>query len=264
MVVFTRNLIKIRVHNANASSTWKMGVNQFTDLTEAEFAAVHLTLKVPKNEVEETPEQRMLGSVNEEEDIDWVAEGKVTAVRNQGVCGACYAFSAIHAVESAYLIKTDKYMVLSVQDVLDCSKNYGNFGCNGGWMDSAFKYIKEKGIAKEEDYPYTGRDGNCLSKVKFLSLSTFRDVPGCTGLKNALYDRPVSSSVDATNWGPYSSGILDDCGRNMNHGILVVGVTEDYWKVKNSWGVIWGEKGYIRLARGNTCAICNMPSYPIL
>jgi hypothetical protein len=45
--IFLRNLGKIQQHNGNISSTWEMGVNQFTDLTEAEFAAIYLAAKVP-------------------------------------------------------------------------------------------------------------------------------------------------------------------------------------------------------------------------
>jgi C1A family cysteine protease len=49
---------------------------------------------------------------------------------------------------------------------------------------------------------------------------------------------------------------LTICGRNINHGVLVVGATDGYWKIKNSWGTSWGENGYIRIGRGNTCGVC--------
>jgi aminopeptidase C len=47
----------------------------------------------------------------------------------------------------------------------------------------------------------------------------------------------------------------------MNHAVLLVGIVSGNWKIKNSWGVKWGENGYIRLAPGNTCGICNNESY---
>ena len=69
-------------------------------------------------------------------------------------------------------------------------------------------------------------------------------------------------AVDATNWSAYKTGVFNNCATRLNHGVLLVGVTTDSWRVKNSWGTSWGETGFIRLARGNTCGICNVASYP--
>lgn len=75
-----------------------------------------------------------------------MAAGKVQPVVDQGQCGASWAFSAVGAVESAYLIKGSQNISFSAQEILDCTGSYGNYGCNGGYMSSSFKYIKEKGI----------------------------------------------------------------------------------------------------------------------
>lgn len=45
--------------------------------------------------------------------------------------------------------------------------------------------------------------------------------------------------------------------------VLLTGLADEYWKCKNSWGTTWGESGYIRLARGNTCGICISGAYPV-
>ena len=87
-----------------------------------------------------------------------------------------------------------------------------------------------------------------------------RNVPstkGCPGLITALASRPIGVSVDANNWSPYKSGIFSNCKKDLDHNVLLVGVTDSYWKIKNSWGSDWGENGFIRLAPGNTCGICN-------
>lgn len=137
-------------------------------------------------------------------------------------------------------------------------------GCNGGWMDSAFQYVRDHGLVTEGEYPYVARDQGCQRDGGSIKISGFIDVPGCTNLQNALAQRPVSVAVDASNWSLYKGGVLSTCGSAINHGVLAVGMTGEFWKVKNSWGRFWGEDGYIRLAMGNTCAICDYPSYPTL
>ncbi len=61
--------------------------------------------------------------------------------------------------------------------------------------------------------------------------------------------------MDATNWSKYGSGIFDNCAKHLNHNVLLIGMTESFYKIKNSWGTSWGEQGFIRLALGNTCGI---------
>ena len=97
-----------------------------------------------------------------------------------------------------------------------------------------------------------------------MKISGYTDVQSCDTLIRALKDRPISVAVDATSWSGYKTGILVNCGKNVNHGVLLFGVNDNYWSIKNSWGTSWGEQGFIKLAPGNTCAICNYPSYPSL
>jgi len=260
--IFLRNLIKIEEHNANPKNTHTLGINQFTDLTNAEFQALYLTLQVPNKDIEIVDEVQG-GNLNG--DIDWQAAGKVSAVKNQGSCGSCWAFSAIAALESAYRIsEISSSVLLSEQDLVDCSRPQGNQGCNGGWMDQAFEYIISNGIATQDQYPYTARDGACKSVTREWKLSSYTDVVGCDALLNALAARPVSVAVDASVWSAYRSGVLSSCGTAVNHGVLLIGATDGYWRIKNSWGSGWGESGFIRLARGNTCAVCSYPSYPVV
>jgi cathepsin L len=72
---------------------------------------------------------------------------------------------------------------------------------------------------------------------------------------------PVSIAADATNWQSYKSGIFSSCTEKVTHDVLLVAQTTTYWKIKNSWGLAWGEYGYIRIAPGNTCGICGIKAF---
>ena len=200
--------------------------------------------------------------------MDWVAQGMVSKVKNQGQCGSSWAFAATGAMESKYLMKGES-VLLSEQQVLDCSKPYGNYGCNGGWMNATFAYTKDHGLQTDQQYPYVARDQKCSApEGGKYKISEYVSVSGCAEMEEALNSQPIATAADAMNWSLYKSGIFSNCGNNASHGVLAVGVNnqEGYWLIKNTWGESWGENGYIRLAKGsgNACGICSYPSYPIL
>jgi len=287
--IFKANLDLIENHNAEASMglhTYRLGVNKFADMTPDEFRTVYLgfntTLARFKGASLTTFKSSPL-TVQIPETVDWREQGAVTPVKDQGQCGSCWAFSTTGSLEGAHYRATNKLVSLSEQQLVDCSKKYGNNGCNGGLMDNAFQYVKENGgLDTEDTYPYHMKVEKChFNKAAIGSLcSGFVDVS--QGDENALKEAialsgPVSVAIDVTenNFMLYKEGVFTDTSckntaDDLNHGVLVVGYgTEnnmDYWIVKNSWSSKWGESGYIRMARNkdNMCGIATAASYPLV
>jgi len=135
-------------------------------------------------------------------------------------------------------------------------------------MDQAFDYVKDHGIPTEETYPYHAVHKKCAYKATTAAtwVVDYKDVPkdDVEQLAAAVAQQPVSIAVDANKFQFYSGGVFKDCGKKLDHGVTLVGYTADAWVVKNSWGEGWGEKGYIRLARGNTCGLASAASFPTM
>lgn len=237
-----------------------MGFTKFMDLTTAEFKEKYLSTKVPAK----SGNVKVLSTANLATDVDWRQKGAVTGVKDQGQCGSCWSFSTTGALEGLSFLSGHGLQSFSEQQLVDCSGSYGNQGCNGGLMDDAFQYVQANGITTEDAYPYTAVDGTCQTQGGAFKNGGYQDVPqgDVDQLAAAVNGRPVSIAVDAENWQMYSSGVFSDCNDSLDHGVLLVGYSSDYWIVKNSWAESWGENGYIRLARGNTCGLANSASYP--
>jgi len=279
--VFLRNHKMIEAHNEDSTNTFTLGHNQFSDMTPEEFKST-MTGYTGMNGRASTADNVHTKVGGEDAAKDWRKEGKVTAVKNQGQCGSCWAFSTTGSTESANLIKnggsaTDNANIISEQQLVDCSTM--NNGCNGGLMDYGFEYLKKlgaKGDSLESSYKYKAKDGRCKAAQgtpSNIQVTGYTDVQ--SGNENALKNAvgtvgPVSIAIEADQRGFqfYSNGVFSGkCGQQLDHGVLVVGYGTDngvdFWKVKNSWGATWGEEGYIRIAFGkNLCGISNQPSYP--
>ncbi|OMJ72186.1 hypothetical protein SteCoe_29418 [Stentor coeruleus] len=268
---FLDNSAYIRRHNQKSSS-WKMSLNEFSDLSPSEFTKKYLNLP-PRALKSSTP---ISVSYNYPQTVDWRLKGAVTQAKNQGSCGSCYAFSSAAAIESIIYIKTGRLEELSIQQIVDCSKGYGNEGCGGGWMDYAFEYAMKHGIVSLNSYKYTGASQNCqYDKLgNGVKIAGYEDVIpyNIHELASAVSKQPVSISVDATVWQFYSTGVIDDdCGTSLNHGVVAVGYsfteTEKYWIIKNSWGSYWGEQGFLKVAMSEGPGLCGVnmiSSYPVL
>jgi C1A family cysteine protease len=121
-------------------------------------------------------------------------------------------------------------------------------------------YVKDHGIALSSAYPYAAKTQSCAFNGGAFKISGVSTAKGCPDILTALASRPLGVSVDATNWSYYASGIFNNCRNFLNHDVFLVGASDSFWIIKNSWGTSWGESGFIRLAAGNTCGICQTNS----
>jgi len=270
--IFKSNMELINAHNAKPDETYTVGINQFADLTFEEFSAFYLTdfSKLDKSATVDKCEEPPKATGQAPDSIDWTEKKKLQKVKNQGQCGSCWAFSAIGALEAAIAIKNENDPLdLSEQELVDCSRSYGNEGCGGGFMHWAYNYIIEHKVHDSKEYPYVGRNQKCqtdrLGPGTHEISKCVRATPTIDGLIESTAVQPVAAAFHVIQtfmfyrFGVYKSFF---CNREPNHGIVVVGYDKTfktpYFKAKNSWGQIWGDKGYFKIAHGTGKGMCQL------
>ncbi len=194
--------------------------------------------------------------------FDWRASGGVTSVKDQGNCGSCWAFGSLGQLEALLKIYTGATYDLSEQFLVSCETD--NFGCDGGYMDRVYNYLKSTGAPNENCFGYKAADLACnpcadwASQVKKISAYTWvcRSKLNTNNIKSAVYSNgPLTVTMDVYNdFFNYSSGCYSHVTGAYagGHSVLIVGWTADgCWIVKNSWGPGWGEQGYFKIKFGN-------------
>ena len=293
--IFQQNMQKIaELSIKNPEATF--GATKFADLHPLEFKQRYLTYKPAVGDAAVLRQQAPVRQATPEQirqipdSFDWRSPDKgrsvaVTAVKDQGQCGSCWAFSAVETVESAHILAGNTPVALAPEQVVDCDTVDG--GCNGGDTPTAYAYIKANGLQTEQSYPYTAGNSGTASQCAYNKNKVVTKIagftyatPGCTDscakqdeakLAESLYNvGPVSICVDASSFQFYSSGILtasSGCAsdyNSLNHCVQLVGYGIDaasktkFWSIRNSWAASWGEQGYVRVLYGaNTCGVAD-------
>jgi C1A family cysteine protease len=292
--IFKANLKEIREHNAK-NLPYKLGINQFSDMSKAEFRAKMLTKKVIKGEELDRilKELQMTPAFLEDDDDDLTKRNLARnpidytnffpAARDQGNCGSCWTFSTSGAVEGNFGKKAGKPInYLSTQQLVDCDKS--NNGCEGGMFPGAFAYVKKNGVEFDKDYPYKAAVGKCKYNAKLATnkVTGFQFCSNYSNGKNCSVDKvygllaqgPLSVGIDGTEIQSYTSGLFTASCSEDNHAVILVGFGVDqksnseYWLVRNSWGTGWGEAGYIKIAINDnnnfSCYVNNEAFLPVV
>jgi C1A family cysteine protease len=279
--IFADNYMFIQEMNQQNHSFY-LDVNEFADMHHDEFSSIMLGFNDLKKTSSCHTFESKIDADTLPDSFDWRDLGGVTSVKNQGQCGSCWSFSAAGAMEGSWFINSGTLINISEQQLIDCSKIYGNLGCNGGIMDSAFEYAIDNGMCLYDEVPYEMDTGKCnevssCDKIAFFEYCVDVTPNNQVHLKEAVNYAPVSIAIEADTrvFQFYSGGIItsDNCGTTLDHGVLIVAYGEedgiDYWTVKNSWGSEWGEAGYVRIERSEStndkgvCGIAMQPSYII-
>jgi len=189
----------------------------------------------------------------------------VTPIKDQGMCGSCWSFSATGAMESLMLREEtapapggsnaahpDTWWGLSEQQLIDCTWDrrkmgpFVNHDCGGGWPSNAFVYTTVVGgWMEEETYPYDSgylysRNYGCYYDDEF-NVMTEQITGQCRqvepeseeALMAAVYHHgAVNVVVDSagTDWQLYRGGIANprSCSSSsLNHAVLLVGYGEE-------------------------------------
>lgn len=288
-MVFAANVQRIHKHNSDSSQTWKMRLNHMADMTQTEFSGQRGEMspntkapEVPLVDVADTAGSSHHRNLQSVTPVDWEAQGKVSPIKtmvNAAYCPYAYVvFAAAAAIESAFLMKDGTVVDVSEQHLFDCA----NITCQSNPTNStlaaippqliinqamllAINQTKTVGVLSEQTRPWSGNKNatNCPKYppgAPIIKISSSQNVSysSCSDISSALLGGPLAVYVDTTNWMFYGSGIVSNCGGSLpSNYVLLVGVDSTAWKLKGIFGSGWGESGYIRLAYGNTCFLCN-------
>eukprot|EP00340_Litonotus_pictus_P009598 CAMPEP_0170516784 /NCGR_PEP_ID=MMETSP0209-20121228/2925_1 /TAXON_ID=665100 ORGANISM="Litonotus pictus, Strain P1" /NCGR_SAMPLE_ID=MMETSP0209 /ASSEMBLY_ACC=CAM_ASM_000301 /LENGTH=337 /DNA_ID=CAMNT_0010801815 /DNA_START=92 /DNA_END=1101 /DNA_ORIENTATION=+ len=176
-------------------------------------------------------------------------------VRDQKSCGSCWAFATAAVVEAFYVLENGGYKELSTQQLLDCT---GKANCEGGLYKESFNYYKNNDSVEEKNYPYQNIQGKCQAN-KLRGITRMNDYTFTEQYKKGFAEKTILKGPYAAavyvdyNFMLYSGGIFSpNCTTkesDVNHAVVVVQLNNEYIKIRNSWGSVWGEKGYMRIER---------------
>ena len=206
--------------------------------------------------------------------IDWREKGLVPEIRDMGGCVGHWAFAAVSNIESAVAKAKNATTIvpLSEQELISCVTD--NAACRGGFVDRAFDFlVSERGgwISTHESYPYESywgtapacKDTNSSNVTKGAKITGFKDLPqNETQIAQFVSaNHPIAVGIDITSVELYFGGIVTNCfSREANVAMNIVGYDDvhnpPYWILRNAYGNMWGEQGYLRIEKGtNQCLV---------
>jgi cathepsin L len=288
-VIFDRNLQFIIEHNAqsrNQKGGYRLGINHFADSDVAELPLGYdkqpsrMTTTSSRNISSSTERRRMaaksrlpitfepISSLPAE--VDWRTKGVTTPVKNQGMCGSCWAFASAAVLESHIALQTDILFELSEQQLVSCASNPlhcgGMGGCTGATAEIAFEHVMQNGIVSEYSFGYQAGHGanvtcslarrqhtSIRSANRNSSKSVYTDsvamISDYVSLEPNNYQvvmnavaklGPIAVSVAASPWRFYQSGVFSipmnmTGATDINHLVVLEGYGTDQETLEDFW-----------------------------
>ena len=188
--------------------------------------------------------------------------------RNQLNCGACYAFAWTSILEWMHCKTTGQLVAFSEQYLIDCGHYKRLSGCNGGQAVRAGEFVHNFGVELRSLYPFIGVDGECphdmetdLKTTGYIRMNSLKSAFVPIGRwEEALPSWPMYMTMSTE--GPfyeYGGGVFDteECRPYPGHAVVVVGHGREdgleYWLIRNSHSVAWGEGGFMKLSKRSKC-----------
>jgi hypothetical protein len=248
-----------------SGARWRAGENPISRLAPEErvkYLGGRLS-PVPPSELSASS---VMAAQNLPERLDWrdhKGANWVTPVKDQGLCGSCWAFAGIGTMESVIAIRANNPALtlnLSEQSVLACSAGT----CDGWWMRPAADFLRTSGAVDEGCLPYTGDESDLCSDRcsdwpdRVWKIDRWQSVPNdVAAIKSALNEQVLTIGFDVySDFYYYEGGVYEHVWGEYEggHAVVLVGYDdiEHAWILKNSWNTYWGEDGYFKVLWGDS------------
>jgi len=266
-------------HNRRSGRRWNATLNEYSDWSEEELKQLrgyvrdmHSTGGGSRRTFRSSVGARVADFPKE---VTWTNLNAVRSIRNQEICGSCWAISTASVLQAHSEIHGVN-RTFSTQELVSCVPNPnhcgGTGGCNGATAELALAYTMKYGLATKDEIPYTAKTGACPPEVadrvmsgeydgtdvqdamagtsafgvhesvpsdlgRAFSMQSWERLPENDGfaLMTALIDGPTVSGVAAGNWVIYGEGIFDNCDNVVDHAIVVVGYGNDAVRKEPYW-----------------------------
>jgi len=227
--------------------------------------------------------------VNAPANFDLRNFAELTPIKDQGSCGSCVYFAVTATVEDEYRLRGAPTSILSPQYTMDCSAR--EWMCEGSFFSKVAEGILKKGgAAKLSEYPYTAKSQSCKSGQFALegAIKSYKIIDNSKqsiiGAVNEWHPVPTTIGAGGSMMAYKGGGVMKSCQNiGTNHQMEIVGyscgkavdaagncafdasgelvgkaASEGYWIIRNSWGVGYGEKGYLYISMYNSQGkLCN-------